>query len=132
MKECHDSKWAGHPSIHHTLTLVGDSYYWPHLKEHAKAYVKTCIVFQQDKVEQGALVGLLEPVPIAKRPWESISIDSLWAYPQLRGATGYLSWWIDTLSMPPSFPQTKNAPLSKPPIYSSNMWSSVGAYLSPY
>jgi len=22
MKECHDSKWAGHPSVHRTLTLV--------------------------------------------------------------------------------------------------------------
>jgi len=27
MKECHHRKWTRHPGIHHTLVLVGDSYY---------------------------------------------------------------------------------------------------------
>jgi len=44
MKECHDSKWAGHPSVHHTLAHVGDSYYWHHLKDDIEAYMKTCHV----------------------------------------------------------------------------------------
>ena len=33
IKESHDSKWMGHPSINCTLTLVRDSHYWPHLKD---------------------------------------------------------------------------------------------------
>ncbi|CAL9106329.1 unnamed protein product, partial [Musa textilis] len=29
LKECHDSLWAGHPSIHQTLALVERAFYWP-------------------------------------------------------------------------------------------------------
>jgi len=75
MKECHDSKWAGHPGIHRTLSLLGDSYNWPHLKDDVEAYVKTCLVCQQDKMEQGAHAGLLEPLPIPERPWKSVFMD---------------------------------------------------------
>ena len=57
MKECHDSKWAGHPGVHRTLALVSDSYYWPHLKDDVEALVKTCLVCQQNKIEQSAPVG---------------------------------------------------------------------------
>ena len=52
MKECHDSRWAGHPGVHRTLALVSESYYWPHLKDDVEAFVKTCLVCQQDKIEQ--------------------------------------------------------------------------------
>ncbi|KAA3465552.1 reverse transcriptase [Gossypium australe] len=27
MKECHDSRWAGHPGMHRTLALLEDRYY---------------------------------------------------------------------------------------------------------
>ena len=75
MKECYDSKWVGHPGIHRTLALVGESYYWPHLKDDVDAYVKTYVMCQQDKIEQGAPAGLLEPLLIPERPSESISMD---------------------------------------------------------
>jgi len=68
MKECHDSKWVGHLGIHRILALVGESYYWSHLKADVEAYVKTCPVCQQDKIEQGTPAGLLEPLPIPERP----------------------------------------------------------------
>ena len=90
MKECHDSKWAGHPGIHRTLALVGDSYYWPHLKDDVEAYVKTCLVCQQDKIEQGAPAGLLEPLPIPERPWESISMDFIVGLPTSDGCNWVL------------------------------------------
>ena len=79
MKECHDSKWAEHLGIHWTLALMGDSYYWSHLKANVEAYVKSCLVCQQDKVEQSAPMGLSEPLPIPERPWESLSMDFIMA-----------------------------------------------------
>ena len=85
MKECHDSKWAGHPGVHRTLALVGDAYYWPNLRDDVEAYVKTCLVCQQDKVEQHTPAGLLEPLPIPERPWESISMDFIVGLPASEG-----------------------------------------------
>ncbi|KAL6191381.1 hypothetical protein ACLB2K_037772 [Fragaria x ananassa] len=33
MKECHDSKWAGHPGVKRTLALLKSTYYWPRMRD---------------------------------------------------------------------------------------------------
>ncbi|KAF7807830.1 Transposon Tf2-2 polyprotein [Senna tora] len=33
IKECHDSKWAGHPGVRRTLALVERAYYWPQMRD---------------------------------------------------------------------------------------------------
>lgn len=60
MKECHDTKWAGHPGQRRTRALLKSAYYWPRMRNDIEAYVKTGLVCQQDKVEQQAPRGLLE------------------------------------------------------------------------
>ena len=40
---------------------------------------------QQDKVEQQKPAGLLEPLPVAERPWESVSMDFIVALPKSEG-----------------------------------------------
>ncbi|KAL4376298.1 hypothetical protein GQ457_02G009360 [Hibiscus cannabinus] len=79
--ECHDSKWAGHPGMHRTLALITDQYYWPHMDRDVETYVKTCLICQQDKVETKKPMGLLQPLPIPERPWESISLDFIIGLP---------------------------------------------------
>ncbi|KAF7821490.1 Transposon Ty3-I Gag-Pol polyprotein [Senna tora] len=49
IKECHDSKWAGHPGVRRTLALVERAYYWPLMRDDIELYVRTCLVCQQDK-----------------------------------------------------------------------------------
>ena len=39
------------------------------------AYTKTCLICQQDKVEKQKPTGMLDPLPVPTRPWESISLD---------------------------------------------------------
>ena len=85
LKECHDSKWAGHPGTHRTLALLSDTYYWPQMRDDVDSYVKTCLVCQQDKVEQKHPGGLLEPLPIPSRPWESLSMDFITNLPKSDG-----------------------------------------------
>jgi hypothetical protein len=58
-----------------TLTLLESAYYWPQMRDDVEAHVRTCLVCQQDKVEQQHPGGLLEPLPIPERPWESVSMD---------------------------------------------------------
>ena len=75
LKECHDSKWARHPGIHRTGALVERTYYWPSMRDDMEAYVQTCLICQQDKVEQSKPAGLLEPLPISEHSLESIMMD---------------------------------------------------------
>lgn len=85
IKECHDTKWAGHPGQKRTLALLEQSYFWPQMRDMVELYVKTCLVCQQDKVEAKASAGLLEPLPIPERPWDSVSMDFISALPKSEG-----------------------------------------------
>ncbi|RVW31777.1 Transposon Tf2-2 polyprotein [Vitis vinifera] len=80
--ETHDAKWASHPSEERTLALLARSYYWPQMGEDVQAYVKSCLVFQMDKIERKKAARLLQPLPIPKRPWENISMDFITGFPK--------------------------------------------------
>ncbi|KAH9678960.1 Endonuclease [Citrus sinensis] len=54
IKECHDSKWAGHPGIERTTALV----------------------------DHQLPARLLEPLSLATRPWESVSMDFITSLPK--------------------------------------------------
>ena len=55
------------------------------MRDDIELYVKTCLVCQQDKVEQQQPAGLLEPFPIPEKPWESISMDFITCLPNSEG-----------------------------------------------
>ena len=85
IKECHDSKWAGHPRQRGKRALLESIYYWPQIRDDVETYVRTCLVCQQDKVEQHQPGGLLEPLPIEERPWESVTMDFIIDLPKSEG-----------------------------------------------
>ena len=68
IKECHDSKWAGHPGVERMTALIQASYFWPHMRDDIEAYVRTCLVCQQDKADRQLPAGLLDPLPTTSRP----------------------------------------------------------------
>ncbi|RVW86084.1 Transposon Tf2-12 polyprotein [Vitis vinifera] len=79
--ECHDTKWAGHlATTHEGTTQV--SLLLPQIRDEVEAYVRTCLVCQQDKVEQRQPRGLLEPLPIAERPWDNVTMDFIIGLPK--------------------------------------------------
>lgn len=89
-----------------TLALVQTSYYWPRIQDDIEAYVKTCLVCQQDKVEQQHPARLLKPLPIAERPWESVSIDFIVALPKSEWC-GRIMVVVDRFSKYATFIPTK-------------------------
>ena len=80
--EYHDTKWAGHLGQRRTRALLELAYYWPQIRDEVEAYVRTCFVCQQDKVEQQQPRGLLEPLPIAERPWDNLTMDFIIGLPK--------------------------------------------------
>ena len=84
LKETHDAKWAGHPGEERTMALLSRSYYWPKMGEDVQAYVKSCLVCQLDKTEKKKMAGLLQPLPISEKPWQSVSMDFISGFPKAR------------------------------------------------
>ncbi|KAK4397716.1 hypothetical protein Sango_1247100 [Sesamum angolense] len=73
--ECHDTLWAGHPGEDRTYALVQRAYYWPQMWDDAETYVRNCFICQQDKADHQKKAGLLQPLPIPKGPWKSVSMQ---------------------------------------------------------
>ena len=64
------------------MALPSMSYYWPKMGDDVQAYVKSCLVCQLDKMEKKKMVGLLQPLPIPERPWQSISMHFITRFPK--------------------------------------------------
>ncbi|KAF7151574.1 hypothetical protein RHSIM_Rhsim02G0166800 [Rhododendron simsii] len=83
LRETHDPQWAGHPGRQRMLALLSCSYYWPKMQDNVEAYVKTCLVCQQDKTERRKEAGLLQPLSIPEKPWVCVSMDFVSGLPKV-------------------------------------------------
>jgi len=81
LQEFHDSKYAGHFGTHKTLQNLKRVYWWHGMNEDVKNFVRSCHSCQRSKPDQKKPAGLLKPLPIPNRPWESISMDLITSLP---------------------------------------------------
>lgn len=72
------------------MALLRRAYYWPQMVDDVAQYVKTCLVYQKDKSDRLTQAGLLEPLAIPKRPWESVSLDFITGLPKVGDLTTIL------------------------------------------
>lgn len=77
----HDSPTAGHPGRDRTIDLVRRTYNWPGLPKDVARYVASCDTCQKSKPAHHAPYGLLKPLPVARRPWSSITWDYIGPLP---------------------------------------------------
>ncbi|MCO5609114.1 hypothetical protein L7F22_063336 [Adiantum nelumboides] len=75
MTECHCPPYTGHRGIATTMKGVERYFYWPRLKKDVEEFVRSCLVCQKVKFDRHKAQGLLQPLPIPTRPWESIAMD---------------------------------------------------------
>ncbi len=88
----HRSPQAGHPGITKTCESVYRYYWWPGMKQYITDYVLSCDSCQRNKASNRVPAGLLQPLPIPARRWESISMDFITQLP--RTLTGYDAIWV--------------------------------------
>ncbi|KAJ9510305.1 hypothetical protein QJQ45_015781 [Haematococcus lacustris] len=71
----HDTRSAGHLGMTKTLEQVTRWFTWPGVSEDVKSYVRSCHSCQVNKSSAKKPAGLLQPLPIPERPWDSVSMD---------------------------------------------------------
>ncbi|MCO5567950.1 hypothetical protein L7F22_021646 [Adiantum nelumboides] len=89
--ECHAPPYAGHRGIDATVKAVDTFFYWPPLRQDVDAFVRSCLVCQKVKFDRQKAPGLLQPLPIPDKPWESIAMDFIFDLP--RTPTGNNGIW---------------------------------------
>ena len=84
----HDHPFSGHAGITKTTEQFQRSYWWPQWRAQVEQYVQKCDSCQRHKPTNLKPAGLLQPLPIPGRPWESVSMDFITHLPETeRGHT---------------------------------------------
>jgi len=81
----HDIPQAGHKGTAKTTELQQRKYYWPHMGDTIKRYVKNCDISQRTKVVRHAPYSLMKPNEAPDQPWKSISMDFITDLPKSKG-----------------------------------------------
>jgi hypothetical protein len=81
----HNALVAGHPGWAKTLELLGRNYYWPQQWQYINQYVNNYDTCKRIKPVKHAPFGLLRPLQLPERPWDSISMDFITGLPRVEG-----------------------------------------------
>jgi transposase InsO family protein len=78
----HSSSLGGHSGAPVTTKRIARLFSWPGMTKQIKTWVQSCQVCQQAKPERVKYPGLLKPLPVPFRPWQSIALDFVEGLPQ--------------------------------------------------
>ena len=97
LQENHDCISAGHPGRDRTFWNLSKHFYWPGMGSSVKDFVRTCDSCQRHKCAR-TRSGLLQPLPIPKTPWESISMDLIMGLPRTERECDAVFTFVDRLT----------------------------------
>ncbi|KAK3517148.1 hypothetical protein QTP86_003930, partial [Hemibagrus guttatus] len=90
MQWVHEAPSSGHPGIHRSTQLTRRRFWWPSLGSDVEEYVLACPTCAQSRTSRHLPEGLLEPLPIPRRPWSHLSVDFLTDLPDSGGFTAVM------------------------------------------
>ena len=71
----HDSVLSGHWGYQKTYSVLKRKFVWSGITKDVREFVRTCNKCQLAKSERKKMHGLLEPLTLPERKWQSISMD---------------------------------------------------------
>ncbi|KAL0195693.1 hypothetical protein M9458_009265, partial [Cirrhinus mrigala] len=87
----HSSPSSGHPGIEATLDLLSNRFWWPSIRHDTIVFIKNCSICNTAKSPRQLPAGLLQPLPIPRRPWSHIAVDFVTDLPSSNGNTTILT-----------------------------------------
>ena len=98
LSEAHDPPTMGHLGMDKTLERLSRRFFWPKLEQSVRAYVRSCPACQRNKASNQRPAGLLQPLPIPDRRWESVSMDFVMPLPKTQSGHEGMVVFVDRLS----------------------------------
>src|SRR5258705_8847867 len=90
LRQCHDSKAAGHWGRTKTQELVSRNFTWDNWKRDVMNYVATCKKCQKGKSDRHSRQTKTIPMPTGNHPFEEIAMDFVRELPESEGYNAIL------------------------------------------
>ena len=91
MSEGHDAVTSGHLGVENTYAALSRRFFWPRMGRSVEKFVRGCSICQRTKADHGATPGLLKPLEIPARPFESLGLDLVTGLPVSNGYDAILT-----------------------------------------
>jgi hypothetical protein len=97
--EFHDSKYAGHFGMSRTRVAVGRVFWWKSLAGDVAKFVSlTCVACQRNKARCHKPYGLLQPLPVPEKPWNTVTFDFIVKLPKTSRGNESICVFVDKLT----------------------------------
>jgi hypothetical protein len=93
----HCAPTAGHGGVTKTYDLITRHFWWPGLRRDIKSFIAVCDSCQKVKADNQKPAGLLHPLPIAQKRWQTVSMDFIVELPSCQGFNAILVF-VDVLT----------------------------------
>ncbi|UYV70290.1 K02A2.6-like, partial [Cordylochernes scorpioides] len=91
-------EWYNHPGITQLTRLITSQYYWDGMTKDINNYVRKCKICQIIKPPKGPSYGEMGTLPLAKEPYELMSMDTVAGFTKYGGNRAYLHVICDHMS----------------------------------
>ncbi|UYV76761.1 K02A2.6-like, partial [Cordylochernes scorpioides] len=104
-------EWYNHPGITQLTRLITSQYYWDGMTKDINNYVRKCKICQIIKPPKGPSYGEMGTLPLAKEPYELMSMDTVAGFTKYGGNRAYLHKVLNSQGIKPLY-TTANHPQS--------------------
>jgi transposase InsO family protein len=98
LHDAHDSVIAGHFGFEKTYGHLRSRFFWPTMAKEVQSYIHTCESCQRNKPSNQLPAGLLQPLPIPDRPWQTVTMDFIGPLPTTPRGFDSVTVFVDKLS----------------------------------
>jgi hypothetical protein len=109
----HDLAIVGHPGYAKTYSKIARTYYWSNMSSDVRKHIQQCDACQRTKAANRPPQGILHPLPIPSRPWDSIGMDFLGPLSKSKTDNDMILVIIDRLTKMAHFVATQSTVTSK-------------------
>lgn len=99
LQQVHNCPYSGHLGVNKTQNMIDRLYWWKGIREDVVQHIRHCSTCQRDKTNSNQKpAGLLQPLEIPGRRWQSISVDFIVQLPLTKSGNTRIVVIVDRLS----------------------------------
>lgn len=98
LAQYHDNGMSGHRGANRMLEVITRTFHWRGVAADVAHYVASCPMCQRNKTSTSKPGGLLQPLPIPRRPWGSVSLDFIGPLPKTATGNNAILVFVDRLT----------------------------------
>lgn len=89
---------SGHPALDRTVANIVQDFWFSGMRRYVRLHINVCFECLLTKRPRGKMPGYLHPIPIGKRPFETVHVDHVGPFITTKAGKRYILVMVDNLT----------------------------------